>query len=54
AAVRNHLGGEMAVRAARQPEIMADAAHWILTRPQAECSGNFFIDDEVVRQAGVT
>lgn len=53
AAVRNHLGGEMAVRAARQPEIMADAAHWILTQPHTGCSGRFFIDDEVLKNAGV-
>ncbi|MBU60447.1 MAG: short chain dehydrogenase [Alcanivorax sp.] len=54
AAVRNHLGGEMAVRACRQPEIMADAAHWILTRPHTEYTGRFFIDDEALREAGVT
>ena len=39
---------------ARKPEIIADAAHWILTRPSRECSGNFFLDDEVLRKAGVT
>ena len=39
---------------ARKPEIIADAAHWVLTRPSRECSGNFFIDDEVLRKAGVT
>jgi len=37
----------------RTPEIMADAAHWILTQPARGCSGNFFIDEEVLRRAGV-
>lgn len=38
----------------RKPEILADAAHAILTRDAATCSGNFFIDDEVLAEAGVT
>ena len=37
----------------RKPEIMADAAHWILSQPARGCSGNFFIDEEVLRRAGV-
>ena len=37
----------------RKPEIMADAAHAVLTRDPAHCTGNFFIDDEVLQQAGV-
>jgi citronellol/citronellal dehydrogenase len=36
----------------RKPEIMADAAHWILTQPARGCSGNFFIDEDVLRGAG--
>ncbi len=40
--------------ASRTPEIMADAAHAILTRPSRECTGNFFIDDEVLAAEGVT
>ncbi|HEY0940029.1 MAG TPA: NAD(P)-dependent oxidoreductase [Steroidobacter sp.] len=39
---------------ARKPQIMADAAHWILTRDSRNCSGNFFIDECVLRAAGVT
>jgi citronellol/citronellal dehydrogenase len=39
---------------ARKPEIMADAAHWILTQPARGCTGNFFIDEDVLRKAGVT
>ena len=38
----------------RKPEIMADAAHVILTRDSRGRTGNFYIDDEVLRQAGVT
>lgn len=38
----------------RKPEILADAAHAILARPAAGFSGNFLIDDEVLREAGVS
>ncbi|HYH39502.1 MAG TPA: NAD(P)-dependent oxidoreductase [Azospirillum sp.] len=38
----------------RKPAILADAAHAILTRDARTCTGNFFIDDEVLREAGVT
>ena len=54
AAVQNLLGGDEAIRRCRKPEIMADAAHAILTRDSRECTGNFFIDDDVLRAAGVT
>jgi citronellol/citronellal dehydrogenase len=54
AAVRNLLGGEQAIQGSRLPEIMADAAHHILTRPSRETTGNFFIDEDVLRAAGVT
>ncbi len=54
AAVRNLLGGEKMIRASRKPEIVADAAWAILTRPAAECTGNFFVDDEVLTAEGVT
>jgi citronellol/citronellal dehydrogenase len=54
AAVQNLLGGDATVRGSRSPEIMADAAHAILTRPSRECTGNFFVDDDVLRSTGVT
>ena len=38
----------------RTPEIVADAAHVILSRPSREATGRFFIDDEVLAEAGVT
>lgn len=54
AAVANLLGGEKLVRLSRRPEILADAAHWILTQPSREITGNFFIDEDVLARAGVT
>lgn len=54
AAVRNLLGGEQAMRRARTPEIYADAAIAILRRDPRECTGNTFIDDEVLAEEGVT
>lgn len=53
AAVRNLLGGAPMASKGRKPDIMADAAHAILTRG-VDCSGNYFIDDEVLRAEGVT
>jgi citronellol/citronellal dehydrogenase len=54
AAVRNLLGGEQAMRRSRDPRIVADAAHAILTRPSREFTGRFFIDDEVLAEEGIT
>jgi citronellol/citronellal dehydrogenase len=54
AAVQNLLGGDAAIRGSRTPEIMADAAHVILTRPSRECTGNYFIDEDLLRSAGMT
>ncbi|MFE4963757.1 SDR family oxidoreductase [Streptomyces sp. NPDC056660] len=53
AAIRNLLGGEAAEARARTPEIMADAAHAILTRDSRTCTGNFFTDEEVLREEGM-
>ena len=38
----------------RKPEILADAAHWILTQPSRSVTGNFFIDEDVLKRAGAT
>ena len=54
AAIKNVLGGDEAMKACRKPEIMADAAYAILNRPAKSCTGNFFIDDEVLAAEGVT
>jgi citronellol/citronellal dehydrogenase len=53
AAVENLLGGAASLRGARTPEIVADAAHVILTRPSRQTTGQFFIDEDVLRAAGV-
>ncbi|MBI5625641.1 MAG: NAD(P)-dependent oxidoreductase [Nitrosomonadales bacterium] len=45
---------EAILNASRKPAIVADAAHAILTRDSRSCSGNFFIDEEVLREAGTT
>lgn len=54
AAVRNLLGGEALVNMSRTPEIIADAAYYILRRSSSECTGNSFIDEEVLKQEGIT
>jgi citronellol/citronellal dehydrogenase len=54
AAVQNLLGGDEAMVRARTPEIMADAAREVLVRDPRSCTGNAFIDDEVLAEAGVT
>lgn len=54
AAVKNLLGGDPMVQRSRKPEIVADAAHAILTQPCRECTGNFFVDEQVLRDSGMT
>ena len=54
AAVNNLLGGEMLMNMSRTPEIMADAAYYILSKPSAECTGNTFIDEAVLAKEGIT
>jgi len=40
--------------AGRKPEILADAAYVIFNRPATECTGNFFVDDELLASEGIT
>ena len=54
AAVQNLLGGDEAMIRARTPEIMGDAAREILSRDPHSCTGNAFLDDEVLAEAGIT
>ena len=54
AAVQNLLGGDRAMAMSRTPEIVADAARVILERDPREATGNAYIDDEVLAEAGVT
>jgi citronellol/citronellal dehydrogenase len=53
AAVQNLLGGDFLMQRSRTPEIVADAAFYILQRPSFETTGNFFIDEDVLQQEGV-
>jgi len=53
AAVQNLLGGDFLVQRSRKPEIVAEAAYYILQKPSFECSGNFFIDEEVLKENGI-
>jgi citronellol/citronellal dehydrogenase len=48
------IEGRIPREGTRHPEIVADAAHEILTRDSRECSGNFFIDEQILREAGVS
>ena len=50
----NMLGGDELIRMSRKPDIMADAAYAIFTRPSREFTGNFCIDDEVLEAEGIT
>jgi citronellol/citronellal dehydrogenase len=54
AAVEFALGGELAMRRARRPEIIADAAYAIFRRNAREFTGHFLLDDEVLAQEGVS
>ena len=54
AAVQNLLGGDAAMKASRKPEIVADAAHMVLTRPSRETTGNLFLVEDVLAAEGIT
>ncbi len=54
AAVQNLLGGEEAMARARKPELYADAAYAVITKPSRDCSGNAFLCEDVLAAAGVT
>jgi citronellol/citronellal dehydrogenase len=54
AAVNNLLGGESLMRSARKPEIMADAAYALFTKPAQDLTGQFLIDDTFLAENGVT
>ena len=47
------LGGMARPENCRKPEIMADAAHWVLTQPARQLSGQFLLDEEALKRAGV-
>jgi citronellol/citronellal dehydrogenase len=53
-AALSELGGVVRPEECRQPEIVADAAHWIVTREGLEMTGRFLLDERVLLDAGVT
>ncbi len=54
AAVQNLLGGDEAMARSRKPEIYANAAYAVLTRPSREATGNFYLCEDVLAEEGVT
>jgi citronellol/citronellal dehydrogenase len=54
AAVRNLLGGEEMIQKSRHPAILSDAAFYILQRESHSCTGNFFIDEDILEEEGIT
>ena len=54
AAVQNLLGGDALIKMSRTTDIIADAAFYILSKPSTECTGNTFIDEEVLAKEGIT
>ena len=54
AAVQNLLGGDAAMARARKPELYADAAYAVVTRPSRECTGNTYLCEDVLAEEGVT
>jgi citronellol/citronellal dehydrogenase len=53
AAVQNLLGGDAAMQRARRPEVYADAAYAVITRPSRECTGNTYLCEDVLAESGV-
>jgi citronellol/citronellal dehydrogenase len=54
AAVQNLLGGDALMKMSRTTDIIADAAYYILSKPPTKCTGNTFIDEEVLAAEGIT
>ncbi|WP_224016819.1 SDR family oxidoreductase [Ferruginibacter albus] len=53
AAVKNLLGGDALIKMSRTTEIIADAAFYILSKSSTECSGNNFIDEDILKNEGI-
>src|SRR5262249_14116137 len=54
AAIRNLLGGEALANLSRTPEILADAAYYIFSKAPSACTGNCFLDEDVLKAEGIT
>ena len=52
AAVKNLLGGDALINMSRHADIVADAAYHIFSQPAAACTGNTFLDEEVLLKWG--
>ena len=48
------LGGDDSLKMSRTPEIMADAAYAIVTKDSRTVTGNFFVDDTVLMEEGIS
>tara|TARA_A100001015_G_C15038608_1_gene737970 strand:- start:1483 stop:2304 length:822 start_codon:yes stop_codon:yes gene_type:complete len=53
AAIEFALGGKEMLKKCRKDSIMADAAYWVLTQESKKCTGNFFIDEDILKNNGV-
>lgn len=54
AAVQNLLGGQALINMSRKADIIADAAYFIFQKQSSQCTGNFFIDENVLAAEGIT
>lgn len=54
AAVQNLLGGDTLMKMSRTTDIIADAAYFILSKSSTSCTGNSFIDEQVLADEGIT
>lgn len=54
AAVQNLLGGDVTTQKSRKPDIMADAAYAVLTKPSSSLTGKFLVDEDVLRAEGIS
>ena len=54
AAVNNHLGGDMVMKKSRNCDILSDSAYMILTTKSGDVTGQFFIDEPLLRANGIT
>ena len=52
--MENHLGGAAIKNSCRAPDIMSDASYAIFKRDSRTCSGNFLVDEDVLKEEGVT
>lgn len=53
-AIKNLLGGDMLMQRSRKPEILAETAYYILSQSSKACTGNLFIDEDVLKKEGIT